>query len=156
MKPTTVDRPPTRVPTRWTPRLQLLTAVVSVLTTIGTAIVLGYVTPEVIQANSPDLSSAEINRFLTGFRAVGLLFLAANAVGILALWGKAWIFYFVLTLDVIQGIGFLVFDRGAAGLRDLANIASIVTDGGGGLLAVVLLGFLIRYHTAWAQQKVTP
>ncbi len=143
-----------REPTRWTRPLQLTVAVGSLLTTIGTAIVLGYVTPEVVAAYSPDLSAAQIDTFLVGYRIVGLIFLAANTIGILALWGRAWVFYFVLVLDLIQGIGFLTFDRAAAGLRDLGNIASIVTDGGGGVLAVVLLGFLIRYRTAWARRRV--
>ncbi len=143
-----------REPTRWTRPLQLTVAVGSLLTTIGTAIVLGYVTPEVVAAYSPDLSVAQIDSFLVGYRIVGLIFLAANTIGILALWGRAWVFYFVLVLDLIQAIGFLTFDRAAAGLRDLGNIASIVTDGGGGVLAVVLLGFLIHYRTAWARRRV--
>lgn len=145
---------PRREPTRWTRPLQLIVAVGSVLTTIGTAIVLGYVTPEQVAANSPDLSAQQIDSFLIGYRIVGLIFLAANTVGILALWGRAWIFYLVLVLDLVQGIGFLTFDRAAAGLRDLGNIASITTDGGGGLLALVMLGFLIRYGTAWARHRV--
>lgn len=49
-----------REPTSWTRPLQLTVAVGSVLTTIGTAIVLGYVTPEVIAATSPDLEVARI------------------------------------------------------------------------------------------------
>jgi hypothetical protein len=129
-------------------------AVGSLLTTIGTAVVLGYVTPEQVAANSPDLSAEQIHGFLVGFRVVGLVFLAANAIGLLAMWGKAWTFYFVLVLDLIQGIGFLTFDRAAAGLHDLGNLASIVTDGGGGVLALVMLGFLVRHRTAWARRRV--
>jgi hypothetical protein len=143
----------TRVPTVWTRRLQLFTAVASVLTTSGTAVVLGYVTPEVLRATSPHMSSGDIDRFLLGYRTVGIIFLAANCVGILALWNRAWIFYFVLALDVIQGIGFLTFNRQTAGLRDLGNIGSILTDGGGGIVALILVGFLIRYRTAWAHAE---
>ena len=143
-----------RVPTVWTKRLQLITAVASVFTTAGTALVLGYVTPELLRATSPQLTPAHLTEFLIVFRAVGLLFLVANAVGIMATWGKAWIFYFVVVLDVIQGIGFLSFDRQTAGLRQLGDVASVVTDGGGGLLALVLLAFLVRYHAAWAYRRV--
>ena len=93
------------------------------------------------------------NGWLAGGTAISVILLAANAVGLLALWGKAWTFYFALVLDLIQGIGFLTFDRAAAGLRDLGNLASIVTDGGGGVLALVMLGFLVRYRTAWARYR---
>ncbi|MBE1490876.1 hypothetical protein [Plantactinospora soyae] len=144
---------PSRTPTVWTRRLQLFTAVASVLTTVGTAIVLGYVTSETIQPAWPDKSPADIDGFLLGWRAVGIIFLIANAVGILALWDRAWIFYFMLVLNVIQGIGFLTVDRHEAGLRDLGNAGSILTDGGGGIVALVLLGFLVRYRTAWAYQR---
>lgn len=144
---------PRPVPTRWTRPLQMTVAVGSLLTTIGTAIVLGYVTPEQIAAHSPDLSAQQINNFLIGYRIVGFVFLAANAVGLLAMSGKAWVFYFILALDIIQGIGFLTFDRTTAGLRDLGNVASITTDGGGGVLALVMLGFLVRYHAAWAKHR---
>ncbi|GLY63607.1 hypothetical protein [Amycolatopsis taiwanensis] len=129
-------------------------AVGSLLTTIGTAIVLGYVTPEQIAANSPNLSAQEIDSFLVGYRIVGFVFLTANTVGLLAMRGKTWIFYFVLVLDLVQGIGFLTFDRTSAGLHDLGLIASITTDGGGGVLALVMLGFLVSYRTAWARRRV--
>lgn len=146
--------PLTREPTAWTRPLQLIVAVGSVLTTIGTAIVLGYVTPEAIAWAFPGRTIDELAGGLTGFHVSGVIFLIANTVGILALWNKAWVFYFVLVLDLAQGIGFLTFDREAAGLRGLGVFASVLTDGGGGLLGLVMLGFLLRYRTAWAWRRV--
>ncbi|WP_188192602.1 hypothetical protein [Nonomuraea sp. SYSU D8015] len=68
-------------------------------------------------------------------------------VGILAIWNKAWI-------GLAQGICFLTFDREEVGLRELGNAASILADGAGGLPALVMLGFLLRYRAAWACRRV--
>ncbi len=59
----------TREPTAWTRPLQLIVAVGSVLTTIGTAIVLGYVIPEAIAPAFPGLSGDEVDTFLVGRRS---------------------------------------------------------------------------------------
>lgn len=145
----------TTAPTAWTTRLQWLTSIVSVMTTAGTAVVLGFITTDVLTAEFPEMTAAEINDGLLRFRVVGLVFLFANMVGIYALTGRRWIFYFVLILDIVQGFGFLTFNPSEKGVRDFAMIGSIVTDGGGGLLAIILLAFLIRYRNAWAHGPKT-
>jgi len=139
--------------TVWTRRLQLLTAVVSVFTTIGTALVLGYVTPEVLVARTV-ISPADVDGFVFGFRIVGGIFLVANAIGIAALWNKSWVFYLMILTNLAQGVGMFAVDFTATGQRDLAVLGTYVTDGGGGLLGLVLLGFAIRYRTAWARRRV--
>lgn len=141
-----------RVDSVWSLRLQWLTSIVSVMTTTGTAIVLGFITPEVLADTFPDMTAAEIDSGLLRFRVVGVVFLFANMVGIYALTGKRWIFYFVLVLDLIQGIGFLTFDPAEKGVSGLATVGSVVTDGGGGLLAIALLAFLIRYRRSWSPE----
>ncbi|MGH8875940.1 MAG: hypothetical protein ACRD0P_01125 [Stackebrandtia sp.] len=142
-----------RQPTVWTRRLQLLTAIYSVVTTVGTAIVLGYVTPEVL-AERTDATAAQIVGFLPGFRAVGIAFLVLNAVGIAALWNKTWIFWVALLTNLAQGVGMFTVDFETTGMRDLAVIGTWITDGGGGLLGLVLLASLIRYRTAWAHTRI--
>ncbi|ADD45375.1 hypothetical protein [Stackebrandtia nassauensis] len=147
------DSPVRREPTVWTRRLQLLTAVYSVVTTVGTAIVLGYVTPEVL-AERTTASAAEIDGFLPGFRAVGVTFLVLNALGIAALWNRRWIFWVAMLTNLAQAVGFFTVDFETTGMRDLAVLGTWITDGGGGLLGLVLLGFLIRYRSAWAYRRV--
>lgn len=142
-----------REPTVWTRRLQLLTSGYSVVTTIGTALVLGYVTPEVLEARTA-ATPAEIDAFLPGFRAVGTAFLVLNAIGIAALWNKTWIFWVAMLTNLAQAVGFFTVDFDTTGMRDLAVVGTYVTDGGGGLLGLVLLGFAIRHRgTAWAHRR---
>ncbi|MFC9997330.1 hypothetical protein [Nocardia sp. NPDC127526] len=139
--------------TVWTEPLQRLTSVYSVATTAGTALVLGYVTPEVLLART-DIEPADVDQWLLAYRAVGFIFLLLNAIGIAAVRDKPWVFWIVLPTWLFQGIGFFAVDWPATGLRDLALIATYVTDLGSGLLALILLGFLIRYRTAWAYQRI--
>lgn len=115
--------------------------------------VLGYVTPEVLLARTT-FTPEDVPGFLAVFRPIGFVFLAANTVGLLALRNKAWVFYFVLILNLIQGVGFFWVDLEVMGLRDLGALGSVVTDGGGGIVALVMLGFLVRYRTAWAHHRI--
>ncbi|GAB4585818.1 hypothetical protein [Nocardia sp. IFM 10818] len=139
--------------TVWTKPLQRITSVYSVATTVGTALVLGYVTPEVLLART-DIEPAEVDQWLLAYRTVGFAFLLLNALGIAAVWNKAWVFWIVLPTWLFQGIGFFAVDWPATGLRHLALIATYVTDLGSGVLAFVLLGFVIRFRTAWAYQRI--
>lgn len=144
-----------REPTVWTRRLQLLTSVYSVVTTVGTALVLGYVTPEVLELRTA-ITATGIDAFLPAFRAVGIAFLFLNAIGIAALWNKTWIFWVVMLTNLAQGVGFFTVDFEANGMRDLAVVGTWITDGGGGVLGLVMLGFLLRYRSAWAHQRIAP
>ncbi|MFI9503138.1 hypothetical protein [Nocardia sp. NPDC052566] len=139
-------------PTAWTRRLQVTTSVYSVVTTIGTALVLGYITPELLLART-DIAPSDIDGFLVGFRITGIAFLLLNAVGIAALWDKAWVFWTILATDLFQGIGFFFVDWPGTGLRGLGILGTYLTDVGGGILGLVLLGFALRYRTAWAYQR---
>ncbi len=142
-------------PTALTRPIQWITAVFSVLATMGTALVLGYVTPEILLAHT-EIAPKDVAGFLFTYRVTGVVFMFANAVGILALWGKAWIFYFVLVLNVSQGIGALTVDVEWTGLAEgpLALVGHYVTDGGGGVLAIALLASLLVYRRAWAYRAV--
>lgn len=141
-----------RQATIWTRPLQRLTAVYSVATTVGTALVLGYVTPEVLLART-EIEPGNVDGWLIAFRAVGIVFLVLNAIGIAAVWDKAWVFWVILATDLFQGVGFFVVDWSSTGLSGLGMIGTYITDLGGGILGIILLGFLIRYRTPWAYQR---
>lgn len=150
-------------PTRWTRRLQVLTAVCSVVFAIGTALH-GWlvITPETLEAmmrlsgRTAAQAAAEAPGFLTGFRWVAVAYVVGNALGVLALRGRRWTFWLVVLVNATQAAGPLgpvpptlyraVIDtHGPAGL-----LPFLVTDCGALLLTAALITSLIRYRTPWA------
>ena len=165
-----MSQPTTRrarlVPSRWTGPLTVFTAVCSIVFTLGTAlhnfavIDSGVIEEMMRRAGGAD-PAGDAPGFTTGFRIVGSIYIAGNAVGILALRSRAsWLFWTVLTVNATQGLGWVMippqmwsvtYDRyGIAGV-----LPSAVTDGGGAVLALVLLATLVRYRTSWARLRRT-
>ncbi|WP_158883209.1 hypothetical protein [Amycolatopsis anabasis] len=151
--------------TVWTRRLQLLTAVCSAIFTIGTALqAFVIVDREMLEltmrlaGQTAAEASANAPGFLAGFRAVGCVFLVGNALGLLAPRGWAWVFWVVLAVNLGQALGvvmipFEVFRASVDSYGPAGVLPSVITDGGALLLALVLLGFLVRFRTPWARRR---
>src|SRR5690606_38105210 len=82
--------------------------------------------------------------FLFGFRAVGFAYMAGNAIGLLALTGRAWVFWVVLLVNVTQAFGVVAIPPEFwEASRDRYGFAgwlpSIITDGGALILATILI-----------------
>ena len=152
-------------PSRWTRPLQILTAVCSLIFTIGTALQNFVIVNEPMLVDtmqlaglSPEDAAAQAPGFLTGFRLVGTVFIIGNALGMLALRGWTWVFWLAIVVNLAQAAGVVVIpgevfqaslDRyGIPGL-----LPSIVTDGGALILVVILLASFVRYRTAWARLR---
>ena len=150
-------------PTIWTRRLQILVLVCSLVFTVGT-VVHGFVimTPETMQetmrlaGKSPADAAEAAPGFLTGFRIVGALYAVGNAVGLLALRGRAWVFWTVLAVNATQAAGPFgmipreMFEAAADAYGPAGLLPSLVTDGGALLLTLVLVGSLVKYRRPWA------
>ncbi len=154
--------------TVWTRRLQILVFSCSLVFAVGT-VLHGFVimNPRTVEATmrlagmAPGEAAEAAPGFLTGFRTVGALYVAGNAVGMLALRGSAWVFWVVLVVNATQAAGpFGLIPRemfrAAADTYGLVGLLpSLVTDGGALLLTLVLLGFWVRYRHPWARVPAT-
>lgn len=143
---------------RW---LAVLTAVCSVVFTVGTA-VHGFVIIDadlVAEMMRRVGSAGSADGFTLGFRLVGAAYVVGNALGILAFWRQPrWLFWVVLAVNATQGLGWVrippvmwtvVFERyGVPGLLPAA-----ITDGGGALLALVFLAVLLIRLRPWGSPK---
>lgn len=156
---------PGLTPTLWTRRLQVLTAICSVIFTIGTALQNFVIVNQDMLEHSMQLSGmtpaeAADNApgFLLGFRIVGTLFIIGNALGILALSGRTWVFWLILVVNFIQATGVVaippeVWEATMDKYGWIGMLPSIVTDGGALILVIVLVVSFIRYRTPWAQRR---
>ncbi len=151
----------------WSDRLQLITAACSLVFTIGTTlqnfviINIDTLTRMMVLAGKTPAEAADAAPgFLTGFRIVGCLYIAGNALGILAVlrrgWG--WLFWVVIAVNLTQAAGVVMvpseaFEASMDQFGPAGLLPSLVTDGGALLLALVLLGFLLRYRRPWAQPR---
>ncbi|GAA1956381.1 hypothetical protein GCM10009754_27880 [Amycolatopsis minnesotensis] len=136
--------------------------------TAGTAVQnFAVITPE-LMARSMALagrSAAEIAAESPGFvhslRLVGIVFIAGNALGVLAFWRRwSWLFWAALAVNLGQAAGVVAgmvpptVLRASIDLHGPAGVLpSLVTDGGAVLLSLILLGFLLKYRTPWAQLR---
>ncbi|MEV5890340.1 hypothetical protein [Nonomuraea fuscirosea] len=163
-----MTRPP-RVPTVWTRRLQLATAAASAVFTLGTAaqnfviIDLGMIEHSMRLAGlAPERAAAQAPGLLLFLRAVGVLFIAGNAIGLLAPRGRAWVFWTVLAVNLGQAsgpFGMIPAEvyRASIDLYGPAGLLpTVITDGGAVLLALALLASLIRYRAPWAGTTAGP
>lgn len=152
---------------RWTVPLGRLTAIASVVFTLGTAlhnfaVIDAAVIEEMMRRAGGADPAGDAPGFTTGFRIVGTLYILGNAAGVLAWWRRpAWLYWVVLAVNLTQGLGWLmipsemwsvVADR--YGL--VGTLPSAVTDAGGALLALVLIGALVRYRRTWARDVARP
>jgi hypothetical protein len=156
--------------TAWSRRLQVLTVVCSIVFTIGTAVQAFVIIDDALVAHAmrlagmpPEDAASGAPQLVTVLRATGVAYLVGNAVGLLALTGRTWVFVVVLVVNVTQAAGVVaglvprVVLKASVDAHGVAGILpTVVTDGGAAVLAVVLLGFLIRYRTPWARQRTGP
>ncbi|GAA1710051.1 hypothetical protein GCM10009745_67500 [Kribbella yunnanensis] len=154
--------------TRWTPRLQVLVGVCSIVFTIGTALQNFWIVNHetlvrmmVLAGRSEADAEAGAPGFLIGFRVVGCLYILGNAAGILALrkQKQAWLFWLMIAVNLTQAVGVFavppeMFEASTDRLGPVGALPSLVTDGGAAVLTLVLLGFLIRSRRPWAQRRV--
>lgn len=147
------------IPVR-TRRLQLVVGLCSVVFTVGTAlhnfaVIDVSVIEEMMRSAGGADPAGEAPGFTSGFRLVGSFYIAANAVGVLALWFRPrWLYWWVLAVNVTQGLGWVMIPpqmwsvaaehHGAA-----AVLPSAVTDGGAVLLSIVLIVALVRHRAVW-------
>ncbi|RSM71556.1 hypothetical protein DMH04_43240 [Kibdelosporangium aridum] len=131
----------------WTRSLRILVVVCSIVFTIGTALHGFVVIDEEVLARTMELAgaSADPSGFLAGFRAVGAVFVVANALGLLALRAGNWLFWVVLAVNAGQaaGVGMVPFEMFQAASETygwVGILPSVVTDGGALILVLIMLG----------------
>ncbi|RAS64998.1 hypothetical protein C8D87_105493 [Lentzea atacamensis] len=138
-----------------------ITGIASVVFTIGTAVHAFVIINDQTLQRMFELAGAEpVPGFLTVFRAVGCLYVAGNALGVLALQGKprTWLFWVVITVNATQAAGVLMVPpemwtavREAYGIP--GRLPSLITDGGALVLVVTLAGTAIATRSVRTQKK---
>lgn len=114
---------------------------------------------EMMRAAGGDNPATDAPGFTSGFRLAGDIYIAANAVGIAALWSRAsWLYWWVLAANVTQGLGWVMIPSQmwtvvACRYDFVGVLPSAVTDGGAVLLAIGLIGLLFRYRATWARDR---
>ncbi|WP_280233456.1 hypothetical protein [Nocardia cyriacigeorgica] len=148
---------------RWTVPLMVFAGVASVVFTVGTAIH-GFVvvTPGTLERMMvlADADPSGADGFLTLFRAVGIVYVVGNAVGVLALRRRprVWLFWVIVVVNATQAVGLvMVPPEMFTAARERFGVAgvlpSLVTDGGAAVVALVLLGSLIATGTVWGRAR---
>lgn len=140
--------------------MRVAVAVCSLVFTVGTllqnlvVIDLPMITRAMELAGSPDGGAAG---FMAGLRAVGWVFVAGNAIGMLAPFGWRWLYWLVLVVNIGQAAGVVLAPFGIgpippevfAATVDVHGPAgllpSLVTDGGAAVLVVALVVFRRRW-----------
>jgi hypothetical protein len=140
--------------------MRVAVAVCSLIFTIGTVVQNTLVIDLPMMTRAMELAGApsgDAPGFMAGLRAVGWVYVAGNALGMLAPFGWRWLYWLVLVVNVTQAAGVVlapfgigpippeVFTatvdvHGPAGL-----LPSLVTDGGAAVLVVVLVVFRRRW-----------
>ncbi|MEU8378815.1 hypothetical protein [Streptosporangium sp. NPDC048865] len=157
---------PQPVPTVWTRRLQIATAVSSAVFTVGTAaqnfLVINL---EMIEHSmrlsglGPSDAAAQAPGLLAFLRTVGALFIVGNALGLLAPRGWTWVFWTAVIVNIGQAAGPLgmippVVYRSSIELYGPAGILpTVITDGGAFFVALALVASFARYRTPWARLR---
>lgn len=107
-------------------------------------------------AGAPD---GDAPGFMSGLRAVGWVFVAGNALGMLAPYGWRWLYWVVLLVNVGQAAGVVLAPFGIGPIPPevfratvdvhgwVGLLPSLVTDGG----AVVLVVVLVVFRKRWAR-----
>jgi len=153
------------VPTAWTRPLQIATVVCSLVFTVGT-ILQSFLIIDLdmldhalrLAGASPAEAAERAPGFLTGLRVTGCIYIVGNAIGLLALRGKAWTFWVVVVVGVTQAAGVVVippavFDASVSLYGPAGLLPSLITDGGAALLTLVLVGSFAVFRTPWAMAK---
>jgi hypothetical protein len=134
----------------WTRRLQVVVVLCSFVFTLGTALHGFVIIDLAVLERTMVLAGADVSGapgFLTGFRIVGAVFVAGNALGLLALRGWPWLFWVVLAVNAGQAAGvvmvpFVMFEAVVAEYGWAGVLPTVVTDGGALILVLIMLGRL--------------
>ncbi|SCK21036.1 hypothetical protein H181DRAFT_01556 [Streptomyces sp. WMMB 714] len=145
----------------------ILTGLASVVFALGTALQNFVIVNDetvrhmmVLAGTAPESAAGRAPDFVAGFRIVGCLYIAGNALGVLALRRRpsAWLFWVVLLVNVTQAAGVAVVPPemytaarerfGVAGM-----LPSLVTDGGAAILVLLLIAGSAVTRTPWGRMK---
>ncbi|SEF36774.1 hypothetical protein SAMN05421837_111195 [Amycolatopsis pretoriensis] len=123
----------------------------SLVFAIGTALQNFVVIDAELVARAASIAGTPVSDgFLTGLRLVGDVYLVGNLLGLLALTGRAWVFWLVLAVNATQAAGVFAIPpsvwRATLDLYGWVGLLpSVVTDGGALVLTLVLISR--RYRT---------
>ncbi|MCM3706856.1 MULTISPECIES: hypothetical protein [Cytobacillus] len=146
-----------------TQKLQMTISLCSILFTMGTAIHNFFIiNPTLIetmmQMAGVGNPAGEAIEFTFGFRIVGCLYIAGNAVGILALNSRSKILWWIiLIVNVTQATGPIMIPSSMwTAVYDvygvLGVLPSAITDGGAIILSLVMIISMFKFRTTWAQR----
>ncbi|WP_030670015.1 hypothetical protein [Streptomyces rimosus] len=148
-----------------TRKLQIAVGMCSLVFTIGTAvhnfvIINNELVEMMMRASGSADPTASAPGFTLGLRIVGCLFILGNAAGVLALRSRSCaVWWLVFAVNCTQGLGFWVippsmWDAATDLYGTWGIVPSAVTDGGALLLTLTMVLAMVKYRTAWAQQRV--
>ncbi|URM32531.1 hypothetical protein LLY41_19645 [Cytobacillus firmus] len=146
-----------------TQKLQMTIFLCSILFTMGTAIHnFIIINPTLIETMMQMAGVAdpagEAIEFTFGFRIVGCLYIAGNALGILALNSRSKILWcIILIVNVTQATGPIMIPSSMwTAVNDVYGVLGIlpsaITDGGAIILSSVMIISMFKFRTTWAQK----
>ncbi|MFE4525386.1 hypothetical protein ACFRCQ_25305 [Cytobacillus firmus] len=151
--------------TSTTRKLQLAIALSSVIFTIGTTlqnfvIVNTGLIETMMQMAGAQNPAGEAPGFTFWFRIVGCIYILGNALGLLAFRSRSRVLWWtILSVNITQGLGFAMIPPSmwtasteAYGVWGI--LPSVITDGGGLILSLVMIISMVKYRTTWAQHRL--
>lgn len=136
----------------WTPKIRLVTVLLSVVFVLGTALQNFVVIDLDLIERSMRLKGVpteDAPTYLAALRLVGNVFIAGNALGLLVWFRWRWLFWPVLAVNAAQACGVVIVPfevhRAAFGEHGWPGLLpSLVTDGGAVVLTIVLIVAYVR------------
>ncbi|MFD1450081.1 hypothetical protein [Oceanobacillus sojae] len=104
--------------------------------------------------------TAESGGFVKWFRIIGCIYILGNILGIFAIRSKSIVLWWIiLIVNFTQGLGFAMIPTSmwrvvldSYGLWGI--LPSAITDGGAFILSIVMIFYMIKYHSIWGQQRM--
>lgn len=146
-----------------TRKLQITIVLCSIIFTIGTAIHnFVIINPTLIetmmQMSGVADPAGEAIGFTFGFRIVGCIYIIGNALGILALYSRSRILWWViLVVNITQATGPIMIPSSMwTAVTDVHGVLGIlpsaITDGGAIILSLVMIISMLKFRTIWAKR----